>query len=132
MDMLTFLPDKGVCGTVYLYLQPDRLFGILTWDGKKYNKQGETRRTLSEIHIFADATLMWANGWPRVECCAVKMEINPVVRVEIEHKDGQIQRLTAGAAEKWMQDVNGVLAASALRYGQTQVGEHPWEYFKKE
>ena len=134
MDILKFLPDVGVAGALYLYLKPqappveNEEWGVLNWDGKQYHSHGSAP-TLEKLQAYAD-TLLWAKDWLRYPCCAVEQKINPCIRVEFEYVDGRIQRLTGQAAEDWVKDVNGVLAAQAIRYGQTQTKEHPWEFSK--
>jgi hypothetical protein len=140
VDELPYLPRTGVQGTLYLYLQPWGRWGVLTWTDKEFHTHGQTESaplegnviTFNAIQNYAD-TLLWAKDWPRVICRAVPEKVNPCIRVEFEYQDGRIQRLTGTAAEKWLKDVNGVLAAQAIRYGQTQIlHDHPWEFSRKD
>lgn len=134
-DYLEILPEKGEPKTLYLYLFPqvppieEERWYVRVWDGKQYLWQG-SRKSLEELRVYAD-DLSWAKGWPRVECCVWEELTNPCVRVEFEYEDGRIQRLTGSAAEKWLKDVNGVLAAQQIRYGCPQVPDYPWEFSKK-
>jgi hypothetical protein len=59
-------------------------------------------------------------------------EPSPIVRVEFEYADGRIQRLTGKDAERWLTEVNGVVGAAQLRYGQPQISEYPWTWTKGE
>lgn len=133
---LSFLPKEGVSGTLYLYLNPQAPpvehedWSVLTWDGKQYHSHGN-EKSLERLQAFADS-LLWAKDWPQIRCTALERKINPCIRVEFEYKDGRTQRLTGQAAEDWMKDVNGVLAAQAIRYSQSQVRDHPWKFFRKE
>lgn len=142
INQLPFLPEKGVCGTLYLYLQPWGRWGLVTWDNKSYHTHGQTMKDplegnymgFDQIEAYADE-MRWAKGWPRVICRAVPEKINPTVRVEFETKDGRVQRLTGAAADEWVKMMNDVLVLSALRYGQdgqTKISDWPWEYITRE
>ena len=136
METLEFLPDEGVAGALYLYLRPQAPpierseWNVLNWDGRQYHTHGSAA-SLEELRAFAD-TLLWAKDWPRYQCCAREQEINPCVKIEFEYEDGRIQRLTGQAAEDWLKDVNGVLAAQAFRYGCSQTKEHPWAFARRD
>ena len=54
-----------------------------------------------------------------------------IVRVEMEYADGAIQRLTGPPAEAWLEDINNVLAAAQIRYGQSQIETYPWQWTPK-
>ena len=133
---LSFLPKEGVSGTLYLYQYPQappierEQWNVLTWDGKQYHCHGD-EPSLEKLRVYAD-NLLWAKDWPRIECCAPERKINPCIRVEFEYKDGRVQRLTEQDAEDWLKEVNGVVAAQAFRYGQSQMKEHPWVFTRRE
>lgn len=126
---MEFLPKTGVCGTLYLYCQPQGDWAVVTWDGTKYSQHG-TRRSLDEIRKFA-RTLIWADGWPVVEHVAPTRQMNPCVRVEFEFRDGHTQRLTGDAAEAWLKNVDSILIASSVRSGAPKMDSHPWQYSQK-
>lgn len=136
VEILEFLPDEGVAGTLYLYLSPQAPpiehdeWSVLNWDGKQYHSHGSAP-SLENIRVVA-VNLPWAKGWPRYLCCAREQEINPCVKVEFEYQDGRSQQLTGDAAEKWLKDVNAILAAHGLRYGQDQPNKHPWTFSKRD
>ena len=126
---MIFLPKQGVCGTLYLYRQPWGSWGVITWDGRQYHQHGD-RKTLEGLRSYAD-TLLWAKDWPRIDCKAPTRKMAPVVRVEFEYRDGRIQRLTGEAAETWLKAVDNIVANGELKYGQTQMNDHPWEWDRK-
>ena len=133
---LSFLPRQGVCGTLYLYLTSQaplverEEWLIMSWDGKQFHTHS-SQDSLEKLRSFAD-TLLWAGGWPRIECCATERKINPCIKVEFEYQDGRVQRLTGSAAERWLKDVNGVLATQAIHYGQSQTHDRPWTFSRKD
>ena len=55
-----------------------------------------------------------------------------IVRVEMEYADGAIQRLEGPPAEAWLEDMNSVLAAAQIRYGQSQIEIYPWQWTPEE
>jgi len=123
---MDFLPKQGVCGTLYLYRHPVGRWHIVTWDGRKYNCNS-TAASLEALKLRAD-NLLWAKDWPRVECKAPSRKMDPCVRVEFVFKSGRKQTLTGEAAEAWLKNVDDIVAAGELRYGQTQMNDHPWEF----
>lgn len=133
---LSFLPEEGLHGVLYLYLTPQKPpveqeeWSLLVWSGKSYVCH-LLAKSLEELHKYAD-TLLWAKDWERVECCSNEKLVNPCVRVEFEYMDGRIQRLEGADAEKWLRDVNNVLVLGALRHGTSGVGNYPWTYTKKD
>ena len=54
------------------------------------------------------------------------LEDNPCVRVEFESANGIVRRLTGDEAQRWLKEVNGILAQHSMRYGYTG-GEYAWE-----
>jgi len=126
---MIFLPKQGVCGTLYLYLQPWGKWGAVTWDGKQYHQHGE-KKTLEGLRVYAD-NLLWASGWPRVECKAPTMKMNPCIRVEFEYEDGTIQKLEGEAAEAWLKNANDVIVLSEVRGGLVPMEDHPWVFTRK-
>jgi len=127
---MIFLPKEGAYGTLYLYHQPWGDWGAVTWSGNQYHQHG-TKKTLEELRAYAD-TLLWAKDWPRVECKAATLKMNPCIRVEFEYEDGRIQRLTGEAAQAWLKNVDNIVGGCEIRYGQTQMNDHPWTFFRKE
>jgi len=130
---LPFLPKQGAPRTLYLYFQSWGRWGLRSWNGKEFDTHGQTESdpleanyiNFKQIEEYADA-LCWT-GWNRVVCRAGPEEINPCVRVEFEFSDGRIQRLTGQVAEDWINSVNNVLVAQAIRYGQSRVKDYSWE-----
>lgn len=51
-----------------------------------------------------------------------------IIRIEMEYEDGQVQRLTGADAERWLREVNGILAAQQIRYGRTTLSNYEWEW----
>lgn len=133
MGTLDFLPETGVCGTIYLCVQSFGNYSewqMLTWDGERYLEQHK-ERDYNKLVAFVDQ-LSWASGWPRVEHALPTRKMDPCVKVEMHFKSGRIQKLVGPAAEAWLKDVNNVATAAALRYGQSQMGNHHWEITHKE
>lgn len=55
-----------------------------------------------------------------------------IVRIEMEHSDGRIQRLTGADAERWVAQVNGLIGGHYVRYNMNPLAEFEWEWSSTE
>jgi hypothetical protein len=126
---MDFLPKTGVCGTLYIFRAATLQWGVLTWDGSSYTQHAQ-QPTLEGARDVA-ATLLWAHGWPMVECVSPTAKMNPCVRVELEYHDGQVQTLYGDAAEKWLKNVDSIVTSTHIRMGASQMENHQWKFSRR-
>lgn len=51
-----------------------------------------------------------------------------IIRVEMAYADGAVQRLTGKAAELWLEEVDSIIIQAHIRYSQSPMSEHLWEW----